>query len=116
VVPDPRSTRRLTEEELMSATVATGTAISMDSGVSPKRDLLCSELEGEAVILDLSSGVYFGLNVVGARIWELLQAGRDLRSVRDALVAEFDVTPDRCEADLLDIVGRMAADGLVSVG
>jgi len=83
--------------------------------VRPNPDLLSSELEGEAVILDLSSGVYFGLNAVGARIWELLRGGRDLRSVRAALVEEFDVPPGRCEADLLDLVGRMAADGLVHV-
>jgi hypothetical protein len=90
--------------------------ISLDARVRPNPELLSSELEGEAVILDLSSGVYFGLNSVGARIWELLQAGRDLRAVRAALLDEFDVPPDRCEADLLGLVRRMAADGLVHVG
>jgi hypothetical protein len=87
----------------------------LDANVRPNPDLLSSELEGEAVILDLSSGVYFGLNEVGARIWELLQAGRDLRSVRATLLEEFDVPPSRCEADLLELVRRMAADGLVHV-
>ena len=90
-------------------------AISLDSSVRPNPDLLSSELEGEAVILDLSSGVYFGLNPVGARVWELLQGGRDLRSVRGALLEEFDVPAGRCEADLLGLVRRMAADGLVHV-
>jgi hypothetical protein len=78
--------------------------------------MLFSELEGEAVILNLSSGAYFGLNMVGARIWELLTTGRDLRAVKAALLDEFDVPPDVCEADLLDVVGRLAADGLVTVG
>jgi hypothetical protein len=95
---------------------AAASTIRLDATVRPKPDLLSSELEGEAVILDLSSGVYFGLNSVGARIWELIQGGRDLLSVRDALVAEFDVAPARCEADLVGVVGRMAADGLVHVG
>lgn len=99
----------------MSGTVATGSPISIDSRVRPNGDLLCSDLDGEAVILDLSSGVYFGLNAVGARVWELLQGGRDLRSVRDALLEEFDVAPERCEADLLEVVGRMVAGGLARV-
>jgi hypothetical protein len=90
--------------------------LTLDAHVRPNSDLLSSELDGEAVILDLSSGVYFGLNVVGARIWELLQAGRDLRAVRATLLEEFDVPPDRCEADLLGLVHRLAADGLVHVG
>ena len=72
-------------------------------------------VSGEAVILDLSSGVYFGLNSVGARVWELLQGGRDLRSIRAALLEEFDVPASRCEADLLGLVRRMAEDGLVHV-
>jgi hypothetical protein len=90
-------------------------AISLDASVRPNPDLLSSELEGEAVILDLSSGVYFGLNSVGARVWELLQGGRDLRSIRAALLEEFDVPASRCEADLLGLVRRMAEDGLVHV-
>jgi hypothetical protein len=91
------------------------TDISLETRVRPNPDLLSSELEGEAVILDLSSGVYFGLNAVGARIWELIQDGRDLRAVRATLLEEFDVPPDRCEADLMQLVRRMAANGLVNV-
>jgi len=94
---------------------ATANAISLDTRVRPNPELLSSELEGEAVILDLGSGVYFGLNPVGARVWELLRGGRDLRSVQAALLEEFDVPASRCEADLLELVRRMAADGLVQV-
>jgi hypothetical protein len=91
------------------------TPLTLDAHVRPNSDLLSSELDGEAVILDLSSGVYFGLNPVGARIWELLTAGHSLLAVRAALLDEFDVPPGVCEADLLDVVARMAADGLVTV-
>lgn len=100
----------------MSGRAAVMTPVTLDSSVRPNPDMLCSELDGEAVILNLATGTYFGLNVVGARIWELLTAGRDLREIRATLLDEFDVTPEVCEADLIEVVGRMATDGLVTVG
>src|SRR3954462_14354958 len=99
----------------MSARSSVISPARLDSAVRVTPDMLFSELEGEAVVLNLASGVYFGLNGVGARIWELLSAGRDLRGIKAALLEEFDVPAEVCEADLLDVVGRMAADGLVTV-
>ena len=100
----------------MSARASVIGPVRLDSVVRVNPDMLFSELEGEAVVLNLASGVYFGLNGVGARIWELLTAGKDLRGIKAALLDEFDVPADVCEADLLEVVGRMAADGLVTVG
>jgi hypothetical protein len=90
-------------------------ASDLDARVTPGPDLLFSELDGEAVVLDLGSGNYFGLNSVGARAWELLAQGRHLRAVRDALLKEFDVDESRCEGDLLSLVGQLERDGLVRV-
>jgi hypothetical protein len=99
----------------MSGRAAVITPATLNSSVRPNPDMLCSELEGEAVILNLATGTYFGLNAVGARIWELLSAGRNLREIRATLLDEFDVAPEVCEADLIEVVGRMSGDGLVTV-
>ena len=71
------------------------------------------ELEGEAVILNLESGVYFGLNEVGTRIWALIQQGRSLRNVLEALQQEYEVNPQILENDLLQLVEQLQARGLV---
>jgi Coenzyme PQQ synthesis protein D (PqqD) len=67
-------------------------------------------LAEEAVILDLKAGVYYGLNSVGARVWDLIQKPKTVEQVRDAILEEYDVDLDRCERDLLvllqDLVGR----------
>ena len=49
------------------------------------KDQMSSELAGEAVILDMESGTYFGLNEVGARVWSLIQEPRAVRDIQDAL-------------------------------
>jgi len=58
------------------------------------------DLGGEAVILDLEAGAYYGLNAVGTRIWNLIQAPRSIAELRETLLSEFDVDADRCNRDL----------------
>jgi hypothetical protein len=89
--------------------------VSLDSVVAASKDQVSSDLGGEAAILDLEAGVYYGLDEVGARIWELIQEPRSAREVRDALLAEYDVEPERCERDVLALLQELADAGLVEV-
>ena len=71
------------------------------------------ELDGEAVLLDLQSGQYFGLNAVGTRIWQLLAELRRPQPVLEAMLEEFDVPAAELEADLLQLLGQLAEHGLI---
>ena len=81
--------------------------VSLDRTFSPSRDAVVRDVEGEAVVLDMKAGRYFGLNGVGARIWRLLEADGRLRTVFAALCEEYDAAPDDIERDLLALVGRL---------
>ena len=87
----------------------------MRSTVVIAPDQLSCDLAGEAAILNLASGTYYGLNAIGARIWTLLQEPRLVQDLRAALLAEYDVDADRCERDLLDLLQQLGAEGLVEV-
>lgn len=89
--------------------------ISTNSVVVAAKDQVSSDLGGETVILNLSSGVYFGLDLVGSHIWNLIQEPRRVAEVRDSILEEYEVEPDRCEADLLALLGQLQDDGLVEV-
>ncbi|MGA2383793.1 MAG: PqqD family peptide modification chaperone [Gemmatimonadales bacterium] len=78
-------------------------------------DLLASAFGAELVILSLKDGVYYGLEDVGARIWGLLQRPITVSAIRDALVAEYDVEPERCGRDLAALLQDLAARGLIEV-
>lgn len=84
------------------------------SVVAAKEQVSCS-LADEAVILNLKAGVYYGLNPVAARIWSLIQEPRSVREVRDTLVEEYNVDPDRAEGDLLVLLQDLAARDLIKV-
>ena len=89
--------------------------LSMDSFVSAVGGQLSADLDGEAVILHLESGTYYGLSAVGARIWELIQEPRRVREVRDVLLEEYDVEPAQCGRDVLAVLGDLEAHKLVEI-
>ncbi len=78
-------------------------------------NVVARELEGEAVMLNLESGVYFGLDEVGTRIWALIQEHGSLRKVFEAMQREYDVAPATLEKDLLRLVEELQGKGLVTV-
>jgi Coenzyme PQQ synthesis protein D (PqqD) len=82
--------------------------------VAVRHQVSC-DLAGEAVILDIKSGIYYGLNAVGARIWNLVQEPQTVGKVRDAILQEFDVEPDHCERELMALLQEMATNGLIEV-
>jgi len=79
------------------------------------KDQASSDLGGEVAILHLKAGTYYGLDVVGARIWSLVQEPRTVKEIRDVLVSEYEVEPDRCESDLIALLKRLADEGLIEV-
>jgi hypothetical protein len=69
----------------------------------------------EAVILDLDNAVYYGLDPVGARIFELLVRPTPLHDVLSSVLAEFEVDEDTARTDLLALVGDLLEKRLVVV-
>jgi hypothetical protein len=86
-----------------------------NSTVVASKGPVSSELAGEIVILDLKSGTYYGLNEVGARIWELIQEPRTVGQIRNVIVTEYDVGTDQCEQDIVLLLQEMVAKGLVEI-
>jgi hypothetical protein len=79
----------------------------------PNPDVVCRELEGEAVLLHLGTGVYFGLNAVGTRIWQLLGEGRAPAAIVDVLALEYDADRGTIAADLEALIAALAAKQLI---
>lgn len=78
--------------------------------------VVARELDGETVLLNLDSGIYFGLNEVGTRVWQLLGEGRPPAALIDILLAEYDVTRDVLQRDVQALLDRLAERGLVRSG
>jgi len=89
--------------------------ISDCSIVVAVRDQVSCDLAGEAVILHLKSGVYYGLDAVAARVWRLIQTPITVSDICDRLLHEYDVDPGQCRRDLLILLEALAAHQLIEV-
>jgi hypothetical protein len=88
---------------------------SLDRSVQIAGDVVFRELDGEAVILNLESGVYFGLDPIGTRIWQLCQEHASLRLVWEAMQREFDESAETLQSDLLAFIDELSTRGLVTI-
>jgi coenzyme PQQ synthesis protein D (PqqD) len=91
------------------------TLMTRETRICAAPDQLSSKLGDKLVILNLESGVYFGLDPVGARVWELIQESKTVSEIQGALLAEFDVTADVLEKDLSDLFQQMQDQGLIRI-
>jgi hypothetical protein len=89
--------------------------ISLDSMVVASDGQVSSEIGEEVAILDLKAGTYYGLDSVGARVWELIQRPKSVGEIRNVLLEEYEVEPKRCERDLLALLQTLVNEGLVEV-
>jgi hypothetical protein len=71
------------------------------------------ELDGEAVILHLDSGTYFGLDHIGTRVWQLIEAHGSLERVIADLLTEYEVEAGQLRADVEALVSSMVDKGLI---
>lgn len=90
-------------------------ALTLDDHLAKSDDALFRELENEAVLLNLRTGIYYGLNPVGTRAWQLLSEHSRLAGVVNVMLDEFDVERDVLERDLLALGGQLLESGLCRV-
>lgn len=70
---------------------------------------------GEAVVLQLDDGVYYGLNAVGAVVWDMVQRPSPIAAIVDRITMEFDVERERCLLDVRELVAALQSRRLVIV-
>lgn len=79
-------------------------------------DVVAREVSGEMVLMNLSSGTYFGLNEVGTAVWRALgDAAHELTALCDAVEAEFDAPRDVIEADVAELAAELLDQGLIEI-
>ena len=86
-----------------------------DAKLRLSSDVVFRELDGESVVLDLSSGRYFGLNAVGTRIWQLIGQGDAVDGLIKTVTAEYEADEATIERDVLALLEELETRGLVVV-
>ena len=90
-------------------------AIGLEAVVGASDDAVFREIDGQSVLLNLATGMYFGLDAVGTYVWQLAAENGSLRWISQRLAEEFDAEPAAIEHDLLALAETLVAKGLWSV-
>lgn len=75
--------------------------------------VITRELDGETILLNLDTGIYFGLDKVGTDVWRAIRAADTLGAALDLVQSEYDVDPAVLRSDFLRLVGELLAKGLL---
>lgn len=78
-------------------------------------ETISGQIDDEIVMVDIEKGSYFSLNAVATRIWELLEEPLGLENICDQLLTEYDVSLEKCRADVTEHLTQMQTLGLVRV-
>jgi len=78
-------------------------------------DVVWTALGDEVVILKPDSGIYFGLDQVGARIWRLIADGRTRQEVLQTITAEYETSGEPVEPDIEELISELS-QAAVSAG
>ena len=90
--------------------------MQLDQRFQVSDDVIAREVAGEMVLLDLESGLYFGLDPVGSRIWDRLSEGPcSLAEVCDLVEAEFDAPRDQIERDIVALAAQFTEKKLINI-
>lgn len=89
-------------------------AVTLDTQLLRSDEVLCQEVGGEAVLLDLASEQYFGLDPVGTRIWELIDGQTPRGEIHGALCEQHQADADRIAGDLLALCQALVDTGLAT--
>jgi hypothetical protein len=76
-------------------------------------DVMAREVGDEVVILNLATGTYFGLDPVGARVWQLIGEKKNLFEIREVLLSEYEVQAADLETDLTTLLDALLHEGLI---
>jgi hypothetical protein len=83
--------------------------------VVPTHALVRPLPDDEAVVLNLDTEVYFGLNATGLKMWNELTAAPDVGTALARLSGEFDVDEQQLRTDLETFIGELLERGLLEL-
>jgi Coenzyme PQQ synthesis protein D (PqqD) len=89
--------------------------LSLQTTVMVTSQQVSCPLGDESAILNMKNSVYYGVNPVGATVWNLLKEAKTVGQIRDAILDEYEVDEVRCEKDLFALLEEMRSEGLIEV-
>jgi myo-inositol-1-phosphate synthase len=83
--------------------------------VKRNNEVFANEIDGEAVMMNIQTGKYYGLDEIGSRIWELMERKIQVKEIIEQLQKEYDVSEQQCKTDVLNLLNDLKSNQLIDV-
>lgn len=90
-------------------------SVHSDTTFCQSHDVISTNLDGEAVIMSIENGNYYGLDHVGNDIWQLLAEPRSFQDIYCHMMDKYSVERSRCEEDIKEFLQQIANEKLVTI-
>ena len=87
-------------------------SLDVNQKITRHSDMLSAEIGGEAVMMSIEKGAYFGLNPIATRIWDLIDQPKSIAELIAVISEEYEVSDEQCAADVQEFVADMITRGI----
>jgi len=92
----------------------------MSEQILPKKikiseNVLFQEIDNEYVLLNMKTELYFGLNDIGARVWQIISQEGTTDTLIEKIMAEYEVSADALKADISELLNELSKEQLISI-
>lgn len=89
--------------------------LDLNQKITRHPDMLSAEIGGEAIMMSIEKGAYFGLNPVATRIWDLLEQPKNIAELTQKITDEYEVSAEQAAEDVQVFVADMIERGIAQL-
>ncbi|MFT8929662.1 MAG: lasso peptide biosynthesis PqqD family chaperone [Sporolactobacillus sp.] len=87
--------------------------IDLTDTVERNQAIVASDMDGEKVMLNLSTSKYYNLGSVGGAIWEQLSTPTSVATLVTKLTAIYSVDRETCSRDIVRFLRELCREQLI---
>ncbi len=88
-------------------------SISLSSIAQRNEEIVEASIDGETVMMSIDSGLYYGLDNIASRIWQILENPTPVSTICQQLIEEYDVEEQQCQQDVLAFLGNLEENNII---
>jgi len=90
--------------------------LNPETRVGPNADEVAAKvIDGEAILINLTSGMYYSMDRVGGVIWELIDGTPTAAEIVDAVAGAYEVDRERADSDVRELLAQLVEAGLIVI-
>lgn len=85
----------------------------MDFYMINRPEVICEELDGETVVINLESGCYYSLDLSASYIWQALDNGMSTSDICEKICEDTGIKKETLESDVSGLLSYMLNEDLI---